>query len=171
MIKEIGFTPALVRKAGWVTSGLLVCAIAVVGVSKSHGSVKDAEPFPLLTAQDVYAVQSSYLKQNEAPWLFDGERSADGKIVAIWDADTDANKAACANEWKASTVYRPLCMELQSQKIISVEVAGLTTRVVTYVPVSRIAKLDVSDQVRIRMGDISGDAVTHALPSFVRVVR
>lgn len=171
MIKEIGLTPALVHKAGWVTSGLLVCAIAVVGVSKSHGSVNDAESFSLLTAQDVYAVQSSTLKTNEAPWLFDGERSADGKIVAIWDADTNVNKAACANEWKESNIYRPLCTELQSQKIISVELAGLATRVVTYVPVSRIAKLELSDEVRIRMGGISGDAGTHALPSFVRVLR
>ena len=173
MIKEIGIKPALVRKAGWATSGILLCAIlALIGVNKSHGSVyQEAGAVPLLTAKDVYTVQNSYLKKNEAPWLFDGERWAEGKILAIWDADTDANRAACANEWKESRTYRSLCMDLQGQRIISVDVAGFTTRLVKYVPVSRIAKVDVSDQVRIKMGEISGEEVTQALPSFVRVLR
>lgn len=172
-MKEIGMKSARFRKAGWIIGGILLCAIlAAIGVEKSHGSVRqEVGSIPLLTAKDIYTVQSSLLKNNEAPWFFDGKRRADGKVVAIWDADTDANKSACANEWKGSTTYRSLCLDLQSQKIISVDVSGLNTRLVTYVPVSRIVKVDVSDQVRIQMGEISGDKVTHVLPSFVRVLR
>jgi hypothetical protein len=173
MIKEIWIKSALFWKTAWGIPGILLCAILVViGVEKSHGSVnQDAGSIPLLTAKDIYAVQSSQLKKNEAPWLFDGERQADGKVVAIWDADTDANKSACANEWKESATYRPLCMDLKNQKIISVDVSGLNTPLVTYVPVSRVAKVEISDQVRIKMGEISGDKVTRLLPSFVRVLR
>jgi len=173
MTTEIEIKPALFRKAAWVIPAILLCAIlAAMGVDKTHGSVRQGtEAFSLLTAKDAYAVHSSHLKKNEAPWLFDGERQVDGKVLSIWDADTDANKSACAKEWKESTTYRSLCMGLQSQKIISVDVAGLNTRLVTYVPVSRVAKVEVSDQVRIKLGEISGDKVTHVLPSFVRVLR
>lgn len=164
--------PILFRNAAWAISGTLLCAILVaIGVNKSHGSVRDADAaYPLLTANDIYAVQSSNLKKNEAPWLFDGEHWADGKIVAIWDADTEANKTACATAWKASDAFRSLCLDLSSQKIISVDVSGFDLRLVTHVPVSRFAKVEVNDQVRIKMGEISGDKVTHALPSFVRVL-
>ena len=176
MIKEIGIKPALVRKAGWATSGISLCAIlALIGVNKSHGSVhQEAGAVPLLTEKDVYTVQNSYLKKNEAPWLFDGERWAEGKILAIWNADTDANRAACANEWKESRTYRSLCMDLQGKRIISVDVAGLTTRVVTYVPVSRIAKVDVSDlhsdlSARVvRRRDISQSRTLHSPPGLAR---
>ena len=173
MMKEFGIKPDLFLNAVWVIGGILLCAIlAAVGVGKSHGSVnQDPEAVPLLTAKDTYSVQSSHLKKNEAPWLFDGERRVDGKVLAIRDADTDANKSACANEWKESTSYRSLCMGLQGQKIMSVDVSDLNIRLVTYVPVSRVAKVDINDQVRIKMGEISGDNVTHVLPVFVRVLR
>jgi hypothetical protein len=117
-----------------------------------------------------YSAYGSSLYANEVPWIFDGRHREKGKVLAVWDADTAENRTACKNEWRRSSAYYALCTDISNQKILVVELSELEIPLVAYVPVSRIAKVDLGEIALIRMGSISGDSTVHALPSFIRTL-
>jgi hypothetical protein len=172
MVKELKVGNLVLEKASVVFWAILLGMVAMViifafGPRPIHAN---SLPTAIQTSAEKYAVYSSGLKVNEVPWIFDGHRLAKGKVLAVWDADTEANRIACGSEWSALPGYRTLCIDISNQKILAVQHSDLKIHLVTYVPVSRIAKVRLGETVLIKMGEIAGNRVVHALPSFVRTL-
>lgn len=172
MVKAIAVGNVTFHKALTIfIVSLLLVGIVATTVLRTHRS-DHAKGLPALlkTPADKYSVLSSQVKANEVPWILDSRRLADGHVLTIWDADTEANRIACGKEWSESTSYHAFCVDLPDEKVLAVELIGLNAALITYVPVSRIAKVSVGEKVRIKMGEIWGNGVVRALPRFERVV-
>jgi hypothetical protein len=162
----------VLRKAAVVFSAILLGVAALV---LSFGLVRSpthASGFSAIVQSRTakYSAYGSSVYAKEVPWIFDGRHREKGKVLAVWDADTAENRTACKNEWNRSSAYYTLCTDISNQKILVVELSGLEIPLVAYVPVSRIAKVDLGEIALIRMGNISGDSVVHALPSLIRTL-
>ena len=101
--------------------------------------------FPL--AGQIYA--------GETKWLFDGQFVLHGTVVSWWRADTVRNRHSCKEEWHKLATYKKLCMAIADQKILAVKLGGINHEMLAFLPVSRIAHIDVGDTVSIRSGVIT----------------
>jgi hypothetical protein len=133
-------------------------------------SAPGAEVPVLVGEKAKYQSFSGQLTPHEIPWIFDGEQRKQGKILAVWSANSERNASACKNEWEKKNAYLAMCGNLGDQTILAVQFDGISPPLVTYVPVSRIALVDVGQKVLVRMGRITGDGAVHSLPVYIRTL-
>ncbi|WP_194725732.1 hypothetical protein [Noviherbaspirillum malthae] len=114
-----------------------------------------------------YRLYNARLSKSDFPYVFDGRQVRMVKVLNIKDANTEANKAACAKEWRTLAAYRQLCLGLSDHRILDVEVTQYPIPISMQVPVVRIAKVNIGQHALVRMPEISPTEAVKSLPTFL----
>ncbi|MGJ7918240.1 hypothetical protein ACI48D_22575 [Massilia sp. LXY-6] len=121
----------------------------------------------LVSTLEKYRLYSGSYRVNEIPWIFDGGTRTRGKVLATWNADSAATKAACNNEWAKDRAYFLLCGALEDNMILAVDVDNTDPALIVYVPVARRAKILSGQDVVFTAGHVTWDGSVQFLPKFV----
>ena len=114
-----------------------------------------------------YRLQGTKLNSKDISYVFDGKQIRLVKILDIRDANTEANKASCAKEWKNVDAYRQLCLSLADHRILDVEVLQYPIAISRQVPVIRIAKVTIGHHAFVKMPEILPSEVVKSVALFM----
>ncbi|WP_151633246.1 hypothetical protein [Noviherbaspirillum aerium] len=142
-------------------SFLLMLAACVLPVTAAFGGSPGQAGGPQ------YHLHNGKLSSRDFPYIFDGKQIRIVKIREIRDADTEANRAACAKEWRRIPAYRQLCLNLSDHRILDVQLVEFPVPLTVQVPVIRIAKVDVGQSALVKMPEITPAEGVKSLPAFV----
>ena len=74
------------------------------------------------------------------------------KVLRAWPADTQANRTACANEWREQSAWKAFCSSLNQQTIVALEPLGRQPLFIAFVPASSKANIPVGESVELIAG-------------------
>jgi hypothetical protein len=157
----------------FVLVGVAVAIAAAALAHRAGGTVAHPRYAAEIDAarSQAYRAVSTELRPNEKPWVFDGKYPIRGVVLATWNADTAANRQACATAWASDMAYIGFCRGLATNRIVAVLLTGIDSRGLAYVAVNRIAALHTGDEVIVRINELGRDGNIVMLPSLVNVVR
>lgn len=155
-----------------VAMTLILLCTAVLLARLAQPNQEDGTGAPIQYLVDVaherpYYPLAGQFHANEIPWIFDGRFILYGTVVNWWRADTAPNRRSCTEEWSRAAPYAKLCGEIADQKILAVMLKGMRNETLVFIPVSRIAHIDIGDTVSIRSGVIAENNRLEKLPELL----